>query len=210
MQALHSSSALACNVFDYWRARDTSGLAACLGAVAPLQIEFERKYPTGLRGKAPNLDVVLRPESGPVIAIECKFLEPYKGHGPGFGGKYLDASPGLWERAGYRRCEALATALRSGERNFTWLYAEQLLKHVLGLDRAGEPWRLIYLWYEVPGAAGAGHASEISEFAQVLAADGVQFAAHSYQALFKKIRERAGPDDRAYLTYLGERYFGGS
>ena len=31
IQALHSSSALACNVFDYWRGRDSTILAKALG-----------------------------------------------------------------------------------------------------------------------------------------------------------------------------------
>lgn len=210
MQALHSSSALACNVFDHWRVRDASALAASLGITAPLQIWFERKYPTGLPGNAPNLDVVLRPASGPVVAIESKFLEPYGAHGPGFKDKYFETSPGLWEGVGYRRCQALAQALHLGERAFAWLYAEQLLKHILGLARSGDAWRLLYLWYEVPGPAGAEHSAEADQFARVVTDDGIDFRALSYQTLFKEMRERAGYDDRAYVDYLGERYFAGS
>jgi hypothetical protein len=210
MQALHSSSALACNVFEYWRDRDASALAASLGSTAPLQIGFERKYPTGLRGNAPNLDVVLRPASGRVVAIECKFLEPYAAHGPGFKEKYFEASPGLWEDAGYPRCQALAQALYSGECTFRWLYAEQLLKHILGLARWGDAWRLLYLWYQVPGPAGPEHAAEADQFARVVTEDGIDFAVLSYQTLFKELRERARYDDRAYVDYLGERYFAGS
>lgn len=210
MQALHSSSALACNVFEYWRDRDASALAAALGIAAPLHIGFERKYPTGLSGNAPNLDVVLRPDSGPIVVVECKFLEPYGQHGPGFKDKYFEASPGLWEGAGYPRCQALAQALYSGEPAFKWLYAEQLLKHILGLARSGDAWRLLYIWYEVPGPAGAEHAAEVVQFARVVTEDGIDFAPLSYQTLFKELREHAGYDDRAYVDYLGERYFAGS
>ena len=60
MQALHSSSALACNVFEYWRGRDAVALSGALGVAAGIgSIGFERKFPTGLQGYAPNLDVVL-------------------------------------------------------------------------------------------------------------------------------------------------------
>jgi hypothetical protein len=210
MQALHSSSALGCNVFDYWRDRDNSALAASLGITAPAQIGFERKYPTGLPGNAPNLDVVLRPRSGQVVAIECKFLEPYGGHSQGFKDKYFEASPGLWKVENYPRCQELAQSLYSRETQFTWLHAEQLLKHILGLTRSGEGWRLLYLWYEVPGADGAGHAAEAERFAQVVTGDGIDFAPLSYQTLFKKLREHTGCDHRAYIDYLAERYFPGS
>jgi hypothetical protein len=38
MRALHSSSALACNVFEYWRGRDGSPLAAALGYLHSQQL----------------------------------------------------------------------------------------------------------------------------------------------------------------------------
>jgi len=98
MQALHSSSALACNVFDYWRGRDTSALAKALEMQAPIcSMAFEQKYPTGLRGKPPNLDVVLQPWDGPTLAVESKFLEPYAGASAksGFKPKYFETEPGL-------------------------------------------------------------------------------------------------------------------
>jgi hypothetical protein len=207
MQALHSSSALCCNFFDHWRDRDASALADILGVTAPLQIEFERKYSTGLRGKAPNLDVVVRPTSGPVVAIECKFLEPYGPHGPGFKDKYFNTSSGFWDTAGFPLCQGLSQALYSGKRTFKWLYAEQLLKHVLGLARSGTGWRLLYLWYEVPGPTGIQHAMEIDQFTQVLTEDGIDFGALSYQAVFRELRKKTGSIDRAYVDYVGQRNF---
>ena len=212
MQALHSSSALACNVFDHWRGRDTSTLARALGlSTSAVDVAFEQKYPTGLVGHAPNLDVVLRPSTGPVTAIESKFLEPYGTHGSGFRPKYFESRDGLWTREGYRGCQALAEALDSGDTVFTWLHAEQLLKHILGLVHSARgPWKLVYLWYEVPGPETDEHAAEAAEFAGVMRADGIDFESLSYQTVFANLRDRVGDDARKYVDYLGDRYFGAS
>ena len=210
MQALHSSSALACNVFDYWRGRDTSALARALDVPGPIcSIAFERKYPTGLRGKPPNLDVVLQPASGPILAIESKFLEPYTGQGQrsGFKGKYFTSESGLWNDLGYPNCQKLAKSLFEGDYSSTWLHGEQLLKHILGLSRTGRDWILLYLWYEIPGEAIVQHAEDIGEFARCAAEDGLAFRSLSYQELFRRLKSVAAPPDAGYIQYLKERYF---
>ncbi len=208
MQALHSSSALTCNFFDYWRGRDTSALAYALGLTSSiLEISFEKKCPTGLRGNAPNLDVVLHLSAGSIIAIESKFLEPYSAHGPGFNAKYFESAGGLWGRLGYQDCQILAEKLHSGDRVFRWLYAEQLLKHILGLARSKDPWRLLYLWYEVQGPETIEHALEADEFARVIRADDIDFETMSYQVLFKSLQNHVGDGDREYIDYMGNRYF---
>ena len=203
MQALHSSSALACNVFDFWRKRDATPLAEALGLARPIEISFEQKFPTGLPGHAPNLDLVLRPSTGPVLAVESKFLEPYGAHERGFKRKY----DGVWEQRGYWGCQSLASRLNSGDKVFRWLYAEQLLKHILGLACWGAPWRLMYLWYEVPGLESGEHAAEATEFAGVMRADGIGFESLSYQSLFANLRKHAGNDGQDYVDYVSSRYF---
>jgi hypothetical protein len=210
MQALHSSSALACNFFDYWRGRDTHALASALSLPVPIvKIAFEQKFPTGLRGKAPNLDVVLRPLSGSLIAIESKFLEPYgtAGAKPGFKAKYFESNQGLWQGAGYPHCQELAKALYSRDHAFKWLNAEQLLKHILGLARGGGQWTLLYLWYQVPGTATGEHAAEAEQFGSVATSDGIEFKALSYQTLFQDLRRHVEARDREYMDYLRNRYF---
>jgi hypothetical protein len=210
MQALHSSSALACNLFDYWRGRDTAGLAQALDVPGPIcSIAFERKYPTGLQGKSPNLDVVLQPASGPILAIECKFLEPYTGKGrkPSFKGKYFESETGLWSNLGYPRCQKLAKSLYEGGYSSTWLHGAQLLKHILGLARTGKEWVLLYLWFEIPGETTVQHAEEIREFARCAEEDGVVFRSLSYQELFRRLRGATGPAHSGYIQYLGDRYF---
>jgi hypothetical protein len=212
MQALHSSSALACNFFDYWRGRDTAPLANALGVDAPLcSIRFEQKRPTGLRGKAPNLDVMICPASGPQLAIESKFLEPY---GPpakgGFKGKYFegaDATAGHWNTRGLAHCQRLAEEIHTGKKTFRWLNAEQLLKHTLGLSRTGDPWTLLYLWYEAPGEDSQAHRSDATEFGTIVRPDGIQFSCLSYQELFGRLETQVGQEHAGYMEYMRGRYF---
>ena len=209
MQALRSSSALGCNVFDYWRGRDAAPIVRALGFTETVTgIDFERKFPTGLRGNAPNLDVVLTCASDRLIAIECKFLEPYGPHSSGFKPKYFESKPGLWEKLGFRECQALAERIQSGEESYRWLNPEQLLKHILGLSNTLRcDWSLLYLWYEVPGAATAEHAAEAERFAAIASKDGIHFKAISYQELYRALAGNSLEKHREYLTYLGERYF---
>src|SRR5690349_3745831 len=76
MSALHSSSALVANVFDYWSERDAAPLLEALGGgAADESLRFEAQFPTGLDGIPPNLDIVVRLRSGDTLAIESKFCE---------------------------------------------------------------------------------------------------------------------------------------
>src|SRR5688572_10042444 len=60
MSALHSSSALVANVFDYWCERDATPLLAALDVgEAENPFRFEAQFPTGLEGNPPNLDVAI-------------------------------------------------------------------------------------------------------------------------------------------------------
>jgi hypothetical protein len=207
MQALHSSSALAYNVFEYWRGRDSSVLAQALKIASPItHLEYGRRFPTGLPGFPPNLDVVLTLASNALVAIECKFLEPYGDNRPaGFQPSYFMNS-GLWSQFGYNGCQKLAKRLYSGREGFQWLNAEQLLKHILGLARLTMPWELLCLWYEVPGDAAFEHGVEADEFAELAAADGIAFRAISYQTLYEEMESIANDADKPYLEYLGSRY----
>jgi len=98
MSSLHSSSALVCNVFDYWRGRELAPLLRACGIQDSLDdLRFEQRFPTGLRGKPPNLDLLLsRNGKSPATAIEGKFTEPFqpRDHG-GFSFSYF-RSKGLW------------------------------------------------------------------------------------------------------------------
>ena len=210
MRALHSSSALAVNVFDYWRERDRAPLATALGLASPIvDIVFERKFQTGLPGNLPNLDIVLTLGNGTIVAIESKFLEPWRERRErGFKPKYFAGGMSAWAGLGLAGCSDLAERIQSGETVFSWLHAEQLLKHMLGLAMCGLHWELIYLWYEAPGPESREHATQAEAFARVARADGLSFRSVTYQNLFAHLREPATEADATYLDYLDDRYFG--
>ncbi len=86
-KALHSSTALAVNVFQYWKRNNEklSILMKALGIDSPERydnIKFEQKpkKPEGIDGNRPNIDVLINEKGNtdtPVIAIESKFTETY-------------------------------------------------------------------------------------------------------------------------------------
>jgi len=193
MSALHSSSALVCNMFDYWRERGVAAIAAACGAGRDTTtIQFEQAYPTGLGGTAPHPDVTLGSERSLPTVIEAKFEEPYNGQGNSFTDSYF-ATRGIWSRL--PACEALARAVFKGQESFVHLGAAQLLKHALGIARqlGARGFRLLYLWFEVPGTEAAAHRKEIGRFSDAVRAD-IEFDARTYQEVFADLRgARATP-----------------
>lgn len=216
MKALHSSAALAVNVFDYWTARDAAALALALGAPgagqegAVLATGFERQYPTGLAGSPPNLDVTLSLTSGVTLAVESKFTEwmtPKPAHADAFRPAYFPDGGPLWSGRGLPRCQRLAEAIAAGQERFRWLDAPQLLKHALGLATAAPgPFSLQYLYFDSDEQVGAAHRAEIARFSS-LVGDETGFVARSYQELFDRLGSHARESHRDYLAYLGDRYF---
>jgi len=148
IQALHSSSALACNWFEYWRQRDLASLSRTFDVPSPVsKLELECKLSTGLGGIGPNLDVVLW-SSGAPFAIESKFTEPYVNSKSKtlLKSKYFDDRRGLWTKVGLPNCQAVAERLCTGEHNFKVLDVAQLLKHILALAHNSAPkWSLCCL-----------------------------------------------------------------
>jgi len=211
LQALHSSSALACNVFDYWRGRDLKALAQVLRIMdRPCSLRLEGRFRTGLRGTPPNLDVVLTGVAGSITGVESKFTEPYSPSRTRnrFKEKYFPLEPKLWSQQGrLPSAQALAERLHAGQLTFTYLDAGQLLKHCLGLAATGANWNLIYLWYDPGGREAEAHAGEVATFVAALAQDARHFSAVTYQDLFARLEPLLSLDDEGYRTYLAERYF---
>jgi hypothetical protein len=207
-QALHSSALLACNFFDYWRGRDLSTLATLFGVADLCGLRFEAKFPTGMRGKAPNLDVVLYERTGGVLAIESKFTEPFRrSKTKGFlKPKYFDNSD-TWSRVGLSGCQVLADDLRANPSQFELLDVAQLLKHMLGLATQQDAWRLCCLWYRPSGAMGDQHAAELDRFAQRIGSDAKRFFSVTYQEAFRRLGDLIGPEHSEYRHYLRDRYF---
>ena len=212
MQAVFSSSALVCNVFDYWRSRFLRGeslavLTNALGAPSPIkQMQFEQAYRTGLGGTPPRLHVVLRSDEATPFLIETKFVGP--GHDTGDVGTkdYFPNNGELWGKYGLPRCEALARRMYADQEQFDRLDVLQLLNHILGaVNTFQKNFTLLYLWYDFPSYDAAGHRAEVETFMLRLNGE-IDFRSMTYQELFKKIRVAPNVDEK-YIAYLADRYF---
>lgn len=211
MRSLHSSSALAANFFDYWTYRDKTTLLWALGINANNveSLDFEAKFPTGLGGTPPHLDVAITRDSGFVIAIECKFTEPLerctKGKGE-FAESYFRCPGGLWTQKGLPKCQRLAEELCDKCVKFEYLEPGQLLKHALGLaTQLDDQFSLYYLYYDGTRDRSEAHKREIDHFADRVG-DEIRFKALTYQEVYNRLRvsEQVEPE---YLNYLRARYF---
>ena len=210
IQAVHSSSAIACNFFDYWRGRDLSLLVQTFDLTGQFSgPAFEQKYPTGLKGKSPNIDVVLYRIDGFLFAIESKFTEPFQQSntkGP-LKPKYFHNKKALWEEVRLSGCQAMAEKLHSNPLQFKHLDAAQLLKHMLGLAKNRQNWVLCYLWYCPDDPIAKYHAEEVVQFTQGIGSDATKFSSLTYQELFKRISYLLGQEHSHYRSYLKDRYF---
>ena len=212
MKALHSSSALVVNVFDYWRrVGRIQDMAECCGAEGSVtEMEFEKTHPIkGVTRTPPHLDV----EFGGTLplAIESKFTETYrrKTRRP-LASTHLDKyieKDDIW--VGLPRLRAVAESIvrQSADRTqFEYLDVPQLVKHVLGLNGAYQGhFSLLYLWYRVESPEAAQHEHELGEFVAHVG-DEIGFRTMTYQELFNRIR-RLPNFDPAYVEYLEARYF---
>jgi hypothetical protein len=216
MQALHSSSAIGVNIFQYWqKVNQVPVIAAACGFCregndTSQRIMFEDKYPIDpIFEFSPNIDVVFHNAAASKVkrfAIECKFSEPYGSQGhDGLKTKYVSLNK-AWRDI--PNTYDLAKSISPNDNEFSHLHPAQLIKHILGLKTGfgKDGFRLLYLWYDVLGREGAAHRDEIEAFSRVVRADGVMFHSMTYQELIltlsKKYREQHGE----YIRYLTERY----
>lgn len=206
MRSLISSSALAVNVFQHWTLNDPAPLGLPLGLAGTVtRVEFERRMPTGAPGTPPNLDVVLTLADGGIVGLESKFTEWMQPSATQAASlvPYFRTSPSLWEAAGLSGCARLARAVHVDEERFTYLNVPQLLKHALGLNRAGAAsWSLGYVWYDADGEAGAAHREEIVRFREHVGRE-LRFTALPYQQLLGALGANVS---HGYLAYLHQRY----
>lgn len=213
MLALHSSSALVVNFFEYWSDIDNAPLAGAMELSGPiLSIEFESQRPTGLPGNPPNLDVCLTLPGGYVLAIESKFgewLTRKSASSMPFKAKYFEKVGGAWASLGLPMCQALAEAMRDDQVQFEHLDAPQLLKHALGLATSlGDNFGLCYLYYEWDVAQAKTHRTELARFSS-LVDPSLSFRALTYQDLAAKLDQACGGHHDAYIRYLRTRYVRG-
>jgi hypothetical protein len=215
MQAVHSSSALAVNIFQYWNSvSEVPQIARACGLChrttkISKNISFEVKYPIDERFRySPNIDVVIENDSNAtykVYAVESKFTEAYGGFGhSGVKKKYLELD--IWEEVP-NLCE-LATSISPDDARFQYLHAAQLIKHILGLKRVygKEHFRLLYLWYDALGKEGAKHQEEIDTFLETAKSDGILVHELSYQKLTAKLADEYRLSHKEYIEYTTGRY----
>ncbi len=216
IQALHSSSALGVNVFQYWKSISMVPViaAACgfckNGSTVSNDLKFEEKYPINDSfGFHPNIDVVLHNRPGTKykqFAIECKFSEAYGSykHG-GIDPKYFDKST-IWEDI--PKLKEFAELISPNDDKFKYLHPAQLIKHILGLKRkfGKSGFRLLYLWYDVLGEQGKNHQDEIIAFTEVTKSDGIKFHSLIYQKLIASMANKYRNQHFNYIRYLTERY----
>jgi len=216
MQAVHSSSALGVNVFQYWKSiSEVPAIASACGLCrrgsrVSFDIRFEEKYPIKDNlGYHPNIDVVIHNNATSKIrqfAIECKFSEAYGAHKHGgLKLKYLEYED-IWK--GIPNLRDLAERISPDDRDFKHLHAAQLLKHILGLKRhfGRNGFRLLYLWYDVFGEQGLRQRNEIEEFSRIAKQDGIKFHSLTYQKLISTLASQLRAEHEAYVRYLTERY----
>ena len=207
MRAVHSSTALAVNVFDFWNSVDLAPLAEALGLWAPIRsIGFEPHLPFGLAGNPANPDILLELESGGLVAIECKFSEwlvPRRERAGPFNDRYFPPGRAVWREAGLPACQELADDLQSGREYFRYLDVRQLLKHALGLQaERAERFSLFYLYFDWPGSLGELHRAEIARLAGRIGTE-LGFRALTYQNLVSNLDVAPALD---YREYLERRY----
>jgi hypothetical protein len=216
MQALHSSSALGVNIFQYWQKRGLfKEIAAACGFCSrnsnySESIVFEDKYSIDTKFVIPpNIDVVFHNnESSPykLFAVECKFSEAYGGraHG-GLKSKYLDETK-LW--TDLAALKKLGWETNHDAKRYSYLDAAQLIKHILGLKAhdGSKGFKLLYLWYDVLGIDGASHRAEVEDFTKIAKSDGINFLAMTYQELITNLDRDYRAEHSEYIKYLTERY----
>ncbi|GAA3781126.1 hypothetical protein GCM10022271_11750 [Corallibacter vietnamensis] len=217
MKALHSSSALPVNVFQYWQEKDVSPiLSACKlinkrpfnSNIQPNAVTFEQKFEISEDKKTfprkPNLDVVIE-HNNIVYAIESKFTEPYSKNIKGLSERYKTENS-FWN--GLTNLKKLASEISQNNSKFKYLDASQLIKHILGLkkQKGKTGFKLLYLWYDVVGMDGAEHRKEIEAFADIAKADRIHFRHITYQEVIINLSKNFYKGNEDYVDYLTDRY----
>lgn len=210
MLALHSSSALVCNVFCYWYSQNSlTPLEKALGLNnSILDFNIEVKMKTGLTGIPPHLDVVFKC-ADMVYGIESKFTEPYKILKKKISMGTVSYTPALWKDKNLPKCAEIVQKIISGKLDgvFKTLDAPQLLKHSLGLANNHKHFSLMYFWFEVTGSEESKqHQSEIIEFSKMVG-DEISFRPTSYQGFFTSLKTECAGLHESYIDHIEQRYF---
>jgi len=215
MSALHSSAAMAVNLFQYWVENQQYQMLAELLKIPSKgigSVSFEKKYQVCDDWKAhgfnepPHLDLGIDYIDSNRVGVECKLFEPYGRLGHDLlKGVYLEL-PDAWNDI--PACRALAEELTSGDAGFKRLGPAQLLRHILGLKfgRPIEKIRLIYLYFDTIGDEAAEHRAEVRRFQELIASDPINFVPMTVQEFVLRAVSLCRAQHREYVDYLADRY----
>lgn len=216
MKAMHSSSALAVNVFHYWATKEETERTPLRVALSiqedalivpckdvNIKFEFHPSWP--LSTIKPNIDV-LYGAACKGIGIESKLLEWLGSHAASFGESYFKHDE-LWNVHNLPKCQKLVHALVANPTKYKHLDVAQLLKHSLGLaTHFGRNFELRYVYYDLEDPASKLHKQEINEFTDSVGQE-LNFHAITYQDIFKILITECESAHSKYIQYLAERYF---
>lgn len=216
MCAVHSSSVIGVNVFQYWKNKTIPEIAYVLGLCrkdnkSAQEIHFEQKFKISNKFRFdPNIDAVIYNSENDRIkafGIECKFSEAYSSRNhPGLKERYLIEIPEQWKDI--PKLFDFAKTISPNDKSFNHLHPAQLIKHILGLKKkyGKSGFRLLYLWYDVLGKEGCQHREEIEKFTEIAKLDNIKFHSISYQALIIKMKKEYYTGNEKYINYLTDRY----
>jgi hypothetical protein len=205
LQLLHSTVALTCNVFDYWRHRCLDPLGdLCHALEEVIDIGFATRHPTGVAGLDSDADVLLAGKGGSPTALLTTYAEPYLGVDPR-APSLLTTRSAAW--GPLRGCRGLAHDLQANPRRYGHLAVGRILSLVLAMTHAHGPhrFRLVYLWYEMPGSEARRHRDEIDRLRMRIGGE-VDLVTRTWQELFADLQALGG-EHTGHIGYLADRYF---
>lgn len=207
--ASYSSAALAVNTFAAWMGREPWLILA--GRSGFTRLEFEVKFPTGLQGRSPNLDVVAT-GSHSIVAVESKCIEYLGEHDAAFQPSYDAAVEALADES----WTTLFRDLKAAPMLLSRLGVGQLVRHYLGLRRMiaeghAPSATLLYLYWEPADAAQfddfVAHRHDVVRLARRVADPTVEFVSMSYPELWAQWTASGAPEWLiAHVAALRERY----
>lgn len=208
--SIASSSALAVNTFALWKMDENINYLTIDGMNGFTELKFESKFKNGI-GTPPNLDVALFNESQ-VLAIECKFLEPFAKKRPKFSDAYLKISDHRMNSKWYE----LMQKIIDKNVKFEYLDATQLIKHFYGLcfEKNNIEKTLLYLYWQpsleeiINSSKHKNHLLELEHFKNMVKEDDhLNFRYLSYQELWEQWSKENIPQKiQKHLDSLKKKY----
>jgi len=236
MKALHSSSAIVVNVFQYWQ-KDVYPIAyACnLCSKHPLGIDIMVE---NIGSNQPKMFSTSKSKTENKIKFEEQFeiskdksqfprspnidvvIEGFQPLVYAIESKFTEPYSGkpkgikqqyitntsFWNGLPY--LYELAKEISPNNNRFQYLDAAQLIKHILGLKKKHNKngFLLLYLWYDVIGKDSFEHLKEIEQFAEVAKKDNINFKHITYQEVIIKLAKEFYGGNESYCDYLTIRY----